>query len=280
MKNESGEETDFWREKTYKNHDFLSSPEARQIRILCELTAPKKRFEEEQIENTIVFFGSARSIPLKSSEKKLKRIKDKIASADTPSQDLQNSLATAEMNLKLSTYYEASVELAGKITEWSQDMPQKDKRIYVCSGGGPGMMEAANRGASMADGPSLGLNISLPHEQEPNPFQTPKLSFEFHYFFIRKFWFVYLAKAMVAFPGGFGTMDELFELLTLLQTRKVEKTVPIVLFGSEFWNDFLNFDALIKWGVISRQDLDLFKICDDVDEAFEYLKAILSKEHL
>ncbi|MBU3915850.1 TIGR00730 family Rossman fold protein, partial [bacterium] len=174
----------------------------------------------------------------------------------------------------------ASVELSRKLTEWSMGIAEKKKWFYICSGGGPGMMEASNLGASKAGGKSIGLNISLPFEQAPNPYQTPDISFVFHYFFIRKFWFAYLAKGLVVFPGGFGTMDELFELLTLIQTKKIEKKIPIVLFGKEFWNDFLNFEALIKWGVISENDLKLFKIIDDVDEAFEYMKDTLTKEYL
>ncbi|MCP4754201.1 MAG: LOG family protein [Proteobacteria bacterium] len=274
------EETDFWRQKTYKNQDFLNSPEARQIRILCELTAPKKRFEEHQIENTIVFFGSARSISKTEAEENLETVRNKMKSSDSSDEFLQDQLASAERSLKLSEYYEESAKLARRLTEWSHGIPEKEKQFYICSGGGPGMMEAANLGASQANGSSIGLNISLPFEQHPNLHQTPKLSFEFHYFFIRKFWFAYLAKGLVVFPGGFGTMDELFELLTLLQTRKIIKIIPIVLFGKEFWDDFLNFDVLIKWGVIKRSDLDLFRIFDDVDEAFEYLRDILTREYL
>jgi len=274
------EETDFWQTKTYKNQTFLNSPEARQIRILCELTAPKKRFEGRHIENTIVFFGSARSEPKEAAETQLKVIENKIKEAGSAIEELQNELKQAQNTLKLSKYYEASAQLAKKLTEWSLSIPDEAKRFYVCSGGGPGMMEAANYGAAMAKGSSIGLNISLPTEQHPNPYQTPALSFEFHYFFIRKFWLVYLAKAMVALPGGFGTMDELFELLTLLQTKKVEKTIPIILFGSEYWDRVFNFDVLVEWGLINEKDLGLLRYFDDVDEAFEYLRDTLTKHYL
>jgi hypothetical protein len=274
------DETDFLHQKTYKNQDFLNSPEARQIRILCELTAPKKRFEKEEIENTIVFFGSARSISEEDALKELAKAKELIQDSETISDDIQKQIKVAETKVKLSKYYDASVDLSKKLTEWSMQIQEKKNRFYVCSGGGPGMMEASNRGASEANGESMGLNISLPFEQAPNPYQTADISFVFHYFFIRKFWFAYLAKGLVVFPGGFGTMDELFELLTLIQTKKIEKTIPIVLYGKEFWDDFLNFEALLKWGVISEKDLNLFKIIDDVDEAFEYMKSSLSKAYL
>ena len=274
------EETDFWQTKTYKNQTFLNSPEARQIRILCELTAPKKRFEDHQVENTIVFFGSARSKPKEAAEGELKEIEEKFRNANSKNDELQHSLQQAQNTLKLSKYYEASAQLAQKLTEWSLTIPDPEKRFYVCSGGGPGMMEAANYGAAMAKGSSIGFNISLPREQHPNPFQTPALSFEFHYFFIRKFWLVYLAKAMVALPGGFGTMDELFELLTLLQTKKVGKTIPIILFGSEYWERVLNFEVMVEWGLINETDLSLFRYFDEVDEAFEYLRDTLTKHYL
>ncbi len=272
--------SDFIHQKTYKNQDFLSSPEARQIRILCELTAPKKRFEEQEIENTIVFFGSARSIPYAQAQENHEKISKKISTVKSVSEALKEELCQAEKALKLSEYYEKSALLSQKLTQWSMNIPEKKKRFYVCSGGGPGMMEASNLGANMAGGPSIGLNISLPFEQTPNSFQTPNISFVFHYFFIRKFWFAYLAKGLVVFPGGFGTMDELFELLTLIQTQKIQKVIPIVLFGKEFWEGFINFEFLVEWGVIKQEDLDLFKILDDVDEAFDYLKNTLTKAYL
>jgi len=271
---------DFSNEKIYKSQEFLNSPEARQIRILCELTAPGHRYEEQEIENTIVFFGSARSISMEKSSENLSKLGKKLKEPGADIKSLQKELDQAKMQVKLSKYYEASVDLAKKITSWSMGLPERKGRFHICSGGGPGMMEASNKGASEANGPSIGMNISLPFEQAPNPYQTDNLSFIFHYFFIRKFWFAYLAKALVVFPGGFGTMDELFEMLTLIQTKKINKVVPIILFGSEFWNKFIDFKHLVEWGVISEQDLKLFKLFDNVDEAFEYLKKILTKEYL
>lgn len=273
-------DTEFWREKTYNNSDFINSPEARQIRILCELTAPKAQFEKKQIENTIVFFGSARSLSFEEAKYNLDSITAEKKGIASPSSEFDHRLMKAKAALKLSEYYDLSAKLARMLTEWSLTIPEPKKRFYICSGGGPGMMQAANMGASQAQGDSIGLNISLPFEQAPNPFQTAQLSFEFHYFFIRKFWFAYLAKGLVAFPGGFGTMDELFEVLTLIQTRKIKKMIPIVLFGKDFWNGFLNFEFLVEWGVISKKDLDLFRIIDDIDEAFEYMKDSLTKEYL
>ena len=273
-------DTEFWRQKTYKNPVFLNSPEARNIRILCELTAPKAQFEKKEIENTIVFFGSARSISFEEATKNLAAIEQENSDPGTAAPDIEERLIKARAALKLSEYYDRSAQLAKKMTEWSLTIPEAAKRFYICSGGGPGMMEAANLGAFQSKGDSIGLNISLPFEQAPNPYQSPQLSFEFHYFFIRKFWFAYLAKGLVAFPGGFGTMDELFEVLTLIQTDKIKKTIPIVLFGKEFWEGFLNFDFLVEWGVIGKKDLDLFRICDDVDESFDYMKGVLTDAYL
>ncbi|MDH5560150.1 MAG: LOG family protein [Deltaproteobacteria bacterium] len=260
-----------WRVRTYKNPEFINSPEARHIRILSELLAPKSRFEKHEIENTIVFFGSARARPLEAVDKQINALEFKIQKTGLTS-ELDDELEDAQAERKLAQYYEEATELARLLTEWSNDIIQREKRFIICSGGGPGIMEAANLGAEKAGGPSIGLNISLPFEQDPNPYQTENISFEFHYFFIRKFWFAYLAKALVVFPGGFGTMDELFELLTLLQTEKIEKKLPIVLYGKEFWNDFVDFDALIKWRVIKKEDLNLIRFCDTPLDAFHYIK--------
>jgi uncharacterized protein (TIGR00730 family) len=244
-----------WPLKAYKNLDFLNSPDARIIRVLAEFTEPQARLRRAGVYNTVVFFGSARA----------------AAPENKPNE---------EGAKRLSRYYEHAATLAKKLSAWSQTIENPRKRFYVCTGGGPGIMEAANRGAREAGADSVGLNISLPMEQYPNPYQKHELSFEFHYFFIRKFWFFYLAKALVVFPGGVGTLDELFELLTLVQTNKTKKYMPIVLFGSEFWNEVVNFEALVKWGTISEKDLALFRIFDDVDEAFEYLKTELTKHYV
>lgn len=265
---------------TYLDEEFLRSPEARHIRILSEISGPAQRYEREEIKNTIVFFGSARSLPLDEAQSNLDALDEMMSRMEMVSDELKERYHCAQMDLRLAVYYEAARALAKRITEWSNSIVQKEKRFLVCSGGGPGMMEAANRGADEGHGPSIGMNIVLPFEQAPNPYQTGKISFEFHYFFIRKFWFAYLAKGLVVFPGGFGTMDELFELLTLMQTGKLQKRIPIVLFGKEFWDDFLNMEALLKWQVISKEDLKLFKICDDVEEAFKYIQDFVTEEFL
>ncbi|MCC6369253.1 MAG: TIGR00730 family Rossman fold protein [Bryobacterales bacterium] len=231
----------------YKDDGFLESPAARSVRILSEYLAPLDHFRREEIRDTVVFFGSAR-IP----------------------EDGQHPLAR---------YYQEARQLAHKITEWSESL-RKPLRFVVCTGGGPGIMEAANRGATEAGGKSIGLNIGLPFEQVPNPFISPELNFQFHYFFMRKFWFAYLAKALIVFPGGFGTLDELAELLTLAQTRKLEKKMVILLYGSAFWKDVLNFEALVKYGMISKEDLNLFQYADDPDTALRLLVDGLTRYYL
>ncbi len=225
----------------YKNEEFLDSPDARALRILAEYLEPLAHFRREKVRDTVVFFGSAR------------------ITEDGP----------------LSRYYHDARELARMLTEWADQFTNSTYRFVVCSGGGPGIMEAANRGASDAGGKTVGLNIGLPFEQLPNPFITPELSFEFHYFFMRKFWFAYLSKALIVFPGGFGTMDELMELLTLTQTQKLAKKITVLLYGSEYWKEIINFEALVRYGMISPEDLSLFQYADDPQGAFELLKTEL-----
>jgi len=231
----------------YKNEQFLDSPFARALRILSEYLEPLSHFRNERIRDTIVFFGSARG---------------------------------PEETTLTERYYEDAQTLARRVTEWSNGLQDTTRRFVVCTGGGPGMMEAANRGALEAGGKSVGLNIGLPFEQLPNSYITPELSFQFHYFFMRKFWFAYLAKAMVFFPGGFGTMDELMEVLTLVQTQKINKKIVIVLYGSEFWKEVMNFDALVRYGTIHAEDLELFQYADDPDTAFRLLEEGLNKYYL
>jgi uncharacterized protein (TIGR00730 family) len=267
-------------EKAYKNLKFLTSSDARIIRILAEFLEPMQRFRDQKVYDTIVFFGSARTKNMAEAKKDLETLQDRLANSPGKADPaLQDELAFAQNQVFLSRYYEDAVELAKRLTAWSKSL-QSSHRFVVCSGGGPGMMEAANKGAIEAGGKSIGLNISIPMEQYSNPYITPELNFEFHYFFMRKFWFVYLAKGLVIFPGGFGTLDELFEVLTLIQTEKVLKQMPIVIYGSEYWNQVINLEAMVKYGTISKTDLDLIYFCDSVDEAFSYLKDELTKLYL
>jgi uncharacterized protein (TIGR00730 family) len=246
--------------KAYENERFLSGPDARPLRILAEYLEPETRFEELKVRDTIVFFGSARIPPREVAEAEL-------AAAERGEGDL----VAAKSRLAMSRFYEDTRELARRLTLWSKSLSGTERRFVVCSGGGPGVMEAANRGASEARGENVGLNISLPFEQTENPYITRRLAFEFHYFFMRKFWFSYLAKAMVIMPGGFGTMDEFMEIVTLVQTKKITKPMPIVLYGTEYWSEVLNFEPLIRHGMISPEDVDLFYRTDSVDDAFAYV---------
>jgi uncharacterized protein (TIGR00730 family) len=244
----------------FHNKEFLNSRPARTLRILAEYIEPEQRFKEYDVRDTIVFFGSARILSREAAEAALK-------TAPPSSEDIEG----AELKLRMSRYYEDTRELAKRMTLWSKGLHAPGRRFVVCSGGGPGIMEAANRGASEARGINIGLNIQLPYEQHANPYITHALNFEFHYFFMRKFWFAYLAKAMVCMPGGFGTLDELMEILTLAQTLKVKKKLPIVLYGSEFWREVIDLNALVKYGTIAREDLDRVFRTDSVDEAFAFL---------
>jgi len=271
---------DHWPTKAYKNLDFLNSSDARHIRIMCELAEPKKRLREMGVENTIVFFGSAR-IPDSNTAKERLEVAEKEAAEGKPDDEaLAQRLRVAKRHVKAAPFHDMAMELARQLAEWSKQIPEREKRFYICTGGGDGMMRAANHGAYLADQPSIGLGISLPFEPDLNPYIPHNLQFEFHYFMIRKYWFAYLAKAMVVAPGGFGTMDELFELMTLIQTHKVQKRLPIVLLGSEFWNDILNFQAFVDWGVISEKDLQLFRIMDDVEEARDWIIEELTTHYL
>ncbi len=255
--------------KAYKNEQFLNSPDARALRILAEYLEPYTRFREFQIKDTIVFFGSARLLSREAAEELVRR-------AEAGDGDLE----LARRKLKMSRYYEDTRELARRLTEWSKSLEGTERRFVVCSGGGPGIMEAANRGASEAKGENIGLNISLPFEQNDNPHITRKLSLEFHYFFMRKFWFSYLAKAMVVMPGGFGTLDEFMEVVTLVQTLKIKKRLPIVLFGGDYWDRILSFEPMVEAGTISPEDLDLFFRTDSVDEAYDFLVRELRESFL
>jgi len=260
----------------YDNEPFLNSPDGRILRILAEYQEPLARFRREQIQDTVVFFGSARFQGEKAASEGLAAVGEKHA---TPAQ-LKEDLKRAQATIDTARYYEDARRLAHMLTRWSINIPARRHRFVVTTGGGPGIMEAANLGAHEAGGKSIGLNIQLPFEQHPNQFVTPSLNFQFHYFFMRKFWFAYLAKGLVIFPGGFGTMDELFEILTLAQTEKLAKKILVIIYGSEYWNKIINFQAFVDSGTISPQDLDLFKIVDNPEEAFEFLREGLTKYHL
>jgi hypothetical protein len=229
--------------KAYRNSDFINSKDARALRILAEYLEPKARFDKLGVEDTVVFFGSAR------------------VKAGSP-------------------WYEAARALAARLTHWSKGLEAKERRFVVCTGGGPGIMEAANRGASEAKGINIGLAISLPREEHLNPYVTRELAFHFHYFFMRKFWLAYMAKAVIVFPGGFGTLDEMFEILTLVQTRKMTKKMPVILFGKEYWGNVISFQTLVEHGTIDAADLELFHATDSVDDAYEWVVRQLTEHAL
>lgn len=254
--------------KAYQDQEFLNSPDARTIRILAEYLEPRARLAKHEVHNTIVFFGSARFRDQEAAELMLEQ-------AET---DEEKRLA--QVALKGSKYYEDARKLAFMLSTWANENREAGPPFFVCSGGGPGIMEAANRGAHEAGAPSVGFNISLPFEQEPNPYITPDLSFDFHYFFMRKLWFAYLGKALIAFPGGFGTLDELLEILTLVQTRKLRKKILVLAYGREYWEKVLNVEALVEYGTISPEDLELFHFVDTPQEAFDALTTWLTEKYL
>lgn len=264
--------------KAYKNLDFLNSPTARTIRMLCEYEEPQERFRRQGVRDTLVFYGSARAIPRDQavSELALADRELRAAAEGDEKRRLEHQVKLANRRVKLSRYYEDARELARRMTEWS--LKERKGQYLICTGGGPGIMEAANRGAADAPGGrSVGLGISLPFEEKLNPFVTPELGFEFHYFFMRKYWFAYLAKALVVFPGGFGTMDELFEMLTLRQTGKIKKRLPTLLYGADYWRQVTDIPTMVDWGTISERDLGLFHRSDSVDDAFDWLVTALSQ---
>ncbi len=259
------------KDRFYFNPDFLGSSDGRSVRILSEYYGPRQRIKRNKIEDTIVFFGSARIQSKDIAESALNQ-----ASPEASEQEV----AKLKQNVKMSRYYELSRELAYKLTKWSMELKNSHHRYIVTSGGGPGIMEAANRGATEAGGLSLGLTISLPHEKSGNEWISNDLNLTFHYFFMRKYWFLYLAKGLVVMPGGFGTLDEVMELLTLIQTEKIKKPVPSVLFDEEFWMNVVNWDYLVEVGTISKDDLKLFKFCNTVDEAYDYVTSFIMEHQL
>ncbi len=255
----------------YENPQFLNSPDGRILRIMSEYVEPLARFRREQIQDTVVFFGSARFLSLADADRAVKELPTEV-------EDDKRKLAQAGVDM--ARYYEDARRMAFLLSQWAANIPARRRRFVVTTGGGPGIMEAANRGAREAGSKTIGLNIRLPFEQYPNPYITPSLNFEFHYFFMRKFWFAYLAKALVIFPGGFGTLDELFEILTLAQTQKLAKKILVVIYGREYWDRLINFQTMVDAGAISQPDLELFKIVDTPEEGFEFLKEGLTKYHL
>jgi len=261
--------------KAYESKDFLTSSDGRILRILSEYLQPKSKFRKHKIMDTIVFFGSAR---LQSNRESLIDY-NKIKKLNPRSAGFAQKLRYTQLMVDMSRYYEDAVELSRRLTEWSLNLETSANRFIVCTGGGPGIMEAANKGAKKAGGYSVGLNISIPFEQFVNRYVTSDLSFEFHYFFMRKFWFAYLSKALVIFPGGFGTMDELFEILTLVQTEKIKKKLTIIIYDEKYWKNVINFDVLVQKGMISKSDLNLLNFCSSLDEAFDTIVKHLKKHY-
>jgi uncharacterized protein (TIGR00730 family) len=262
----------------YLNEEFLETAEARPIRILSEYLEPLQRFKQQKIQDTVVFFGSARVDSRERAERALATLRAR-GQRDADLQ-YQTELSKTSKALQWARYYEEARELARMLTAWSTTLQSENHRFVVTSGGGPGIMEAANRGAREGGGKTIGLNIRLPFEQDANPYITDGLRFEFHYFFMRKFWFAYLAKALVIFPGGFGTCDELFEILTLVQTDKLSKKIGVILYGSDYWDQVLNFGPMAQWGAIAEADLDLLHRADSPSDAFELLQGHLIANHL
>ncbi len=277
----------------YENPAFLESPDGRMLRIMAEYSEPMARFRQQRVQDTVVFFGSARFRALDVANQQLELLEntgstqpappeeqpargDELASGDTTELKRKRAEAAVEM----ARYYEDARTLAHMVTQWATKLPGRRRRFVVTSGGGPGIMEAANRGAWEAGGRTIGLNIKLPFEQVPNPYITPELNFNFHYFFMRKYWFAYLAKALVVFPGGFGTLDEMFELLTLVQTRKLAKPITVVIYGEEYWKTVINFELLAERGAIAVKDMALFQFADTPEDAFRLLKEGLTTHHM
>jgi uncharacterized protein (TIGR00730 family) len=277
----------------YQNQDFLNSADGRLLRIIAEYQEPMSRFRRERIQDTVVFFGSARFHALDVASAEFELLENTgsttLAPEDEQPADLKEiehgeahglKLRLAGAAIEMAAYYEDARRLAYMVATWAKTLPGPRNRFVVTSGGGPGIMEAANRGAYEAGAKTVGLNIKLPFEQVPNPYITPALNFDFHYFFMRKYWFAYLAKALVVFPGGFGTLDEMFEVLTLVQTRKLAKKITVVIYGSTYWKSVINVEILAEKGAIAMSDLDLFHYADTPEEAFEILKKGLTENHL
>jgi uncharacterized protein (TIGR00730 family) len=266
----------------HENPAFMESTPARPIRILAEYIHPLAQLKKEGIGDTIVMFGSARIESHETAAARYTRLKEAKTGrmSKLKLKEHHSALREAKSALEMSRYYEEARQLSHKLTTWALSLGPRPRRFVVCSGGGPGIMEAANRGAYEAGGKSIGLSIELPHEQFANPYISPELSFNFHYFFMRKLWFAQIAKALIVFPGGFGTMDELWEMMTLWQTGKMRKHTPILIYGRKYWNDVLNLKSMVRWGTINQSEYDLLQFADTVEEAFEVIRSGLEKYHM
>jgi uncharacterized protein (TIGR00730 family) len=266
----------------HEDQEFLESTPARPLRIMAEYLQPLMQLKKENIGDTIVIFGSARIESRDTALSRYTRLKNRKTAKLGAKASAAHRLAfsNAKSALEMSRYYEEARELSHKITSWASSLGPKPRRFVICSGGGPGIMEAANRGAYEAGGKSIGLSIELPHEQFSNPYISPELSLNFHYFFMRKLWFAQIAKALIVFPGGFGTMDELWEMMTLLQTGKLSKNNMILIYGRRYWEQVLNFRAMVRWGMINPEEFKLIQFADTVDEAFDKIRAGMEKYHM
>jgi uncharacterized protein (TIGR00730 family) len=262
----------------YHDQSFMESLSARPLRILAEYLDPLTRLRRGGVADTIVMFGSARIRSREQAMDHLKEIEHASRGRRTP--EWRTKRRAARSLVEMSRYYEEARELSARITKWSMKLGSHPKRFVICSGGGPGIMEAANRGADEAGGSSVGLSIQLPHEQRPNPYISPELNFCFHYFFMRKLWFAQKAKALIVFPGGFGTMDELWEMLTLLQTGKLSSHHLILIYGRKYWDKVLDWRHMVSTGMISQRDYGMLQFADTVDEAFNHVRADLEKHHM
>ena len=257
---------------------FMESLPARPVRILTEYIDPLERLRREKVGDTIVMFGSARILSREKASAHLQKLQK--GGNRRNALEHRGALRDARAALGMSRYYEEARELSRRITTWAMSLGDHPRRFVICSGGGPGIMEAANLGAVQAGGKSIGLSIELPHEQRPNDYISPELSFMFHYFFMRKLWFAQLAKALIIFPGGFGTMDELWEMLTLMQTGKLHRRNLILIYGRKYWDRVLDWKHMLRCGTINRHEYGLLQFADTVDQAFERVRDDLEKHHL
>jgi uncharacterized protein (TIGR00730 family) len=265
-------------EPPYRDPIFMESLPARPVRITAEYIDPLERLRREKVGDTIVMFGSARILSRDQATAHMHRLRKEKRRQSTP--EYRTALREAKSALEMSRYYEEARELARRITSWAMSLGDHPRRFVICSGGGPGIMEAANRGAAEAGGKSIGLSIELPHEQRPNDYISPELSFMFHYFFMRKLWFAQLAKALIVFPGGFGTMDELWEMLTLMQTGKLQRRNLILIYGRKYWDRVLDWKHMLRCGTINKHEYGLLEFADTVDQAFDRVRDGLEKHHL